>query len=109
MRTLASRVKWAGLLFTGLTVLAQGTPDYELAPIEYSTRTPSNRMSRAEKRLTAERPPVTEGRFLKWLLEQNDVPVDSQILVFAKTSLQRDLIAPRQPRSLFFNEDLYIG
>ncbi len=91
------------------TASGQGTPDYELAPIEYSTRTPSNRMSQAEGRLTAKRPKVTEGRFLRWLLEENGVSPDSQVLVFAKTSLQRDLIAPRQPRSLYFNDDLYIG
>lgn len=88
---------------------AQGTPDYELAPIEYSTRTPSNRISQAEGRLTAKRPKVTGGPFLRWLLEENGVSPDTQVLVFAKTSLQRDLIAPKQPRSLFFNDDLYIG
>ena len=88
---------------------AQGTPDYELPPIEYSQRTPENRISRLEATLAASRPPVTEAPFLRWLLEQTAVPVASQVLVFSKTSLQRDLIAPRQPRSLYFSDDLYIG
>lgn len=88
---------------------AQGTPDYELPPIEYSARTPTNQISRLEPKLNANRPKITEGPFLRWLLEQAGVPVESQVLVFSKTSLQRDLIAPRQPRSLYFSDDLYIG
>ena len=88
---------------------AQGSPDYELPPIEYSATEPSNRITRITAKLNATRPPVTEAKFLRWLLQENEVPVESQVLVFAKTSLQRDLIAPRQPRSLYFNDDLYIG
>jgi len=87
----------------------QGSPDYELPPIEYSASEASNRITRLTAKLNATRPPVTEGRFLRWLLQETQVPVDSQVLVFSKTSLQRDLIFPRQPRSLYFNDDLYIG
>lgn len=99
---------WA-LWMAARTVLGQGTPDYELAPIEYSARTPSNRISRAEADLAARRPKEVEGAFLRWLLKETGVPVESQVLVFSKTSLQRDLIHPRQPRSMFFSDDLYIG
>ena len=88
---------------------AQGSPDYELPPIEYSTTEASNRITRLTAKLNASRPRVHEGRFLRWLLQETDVPVESQVLVFSKTSLQRDLITPRQPRSLYFNDDLYIG
>lgn len=87
----------------------QGNPDYELPPIEYSASTPTNRITRLTPKLNASRPDVTESRFLRWLLSETDVPVESQVLVFSKTSLQRDLITPRQPRTLYFNEDLYIG
>jgi hypothetical protein len=90
-------------------VRGQGTPDYELPPIEYSARAPSNRISRAESDLAARRPKEVEGVFLRWLLGETGVPVESQVLVFSKTSLQRDLIHPRQPRSMFFSDDLYIG
>lgn len=96
-------------LATPPPVPAQGSPDYELPPIEYSATAPSNRITRLTDHLNATRPPVTEGRFLRWLLQETGVPVDSQVLVFSKTSLQRDIISPRQPRSLFFNDDLYIG
>jgi hypothetical protein len=33
----------------------------------------------------------------------------SQMLVFSKTSMQRDRIAPRTPRALYFNDDVYVG
>ncbi|MCC7377254.1 MAG: hypothetical protein IT581_21510 [Verrucomicrobiales bacterium] len=89
---------------------AQGTPDYELPPIDYSARSPSNRITRLEARHANARPnTLTDAAFLRWLLTTNQVPIESQVLVFSKTSLQRDLIQPKQPRSLFFSDDLYIG
>ncbi|NBX35504.1 hypothetical protein EBR16_09150, partial [bacterium] len=44
-----------------------------------------------------------------WLLEQLQVPVESQLLVFSKTSLQRALISPVNPRALYFSDDAYVG
>jgi len=96
-------------LLSAPVACGQGLPDYELPPIEYSTTTPSNRITRLTPKLNASRPAVTEAPFLRWLLNATEVPVESQVLVFSKTSLQRDLIAPRQPRSLYFNDDLYVG
>ena len=37
------------------------------------------------------------------------MPVSSQMLVFSKTSLQRQRISPRHPRALYFNDDVYVG
>lgn len=47
--------------------------------------------------------------YLRSLLEALDVPVSSQVLVFSKTSLQRDRIGPRTPRAIYFNDDVYVG
>lgn len=33
----------------------------------------------------------------------------SQMLVYSKTSLQRNCISPRTPRALYFNDDVYVG
>ncbi|MFN0066284.1 MAG: hypothetical protein ACKVYV_01485 [Limisphaerales bacterium] len=93
-------------------VRAQTTPDYELPPIDYSASAPSNRLTAFQARLgaAASARPAAQGReFLRWLLEQLDVPVASQVLVFSKTSLQRDLISPEHPRAVYFNDDLYVG
>ncbi len=87
----------------------QGLPDYEQPPIEYSTRAPTNRITRLESALATQRPPVTEARFVAWLLGELGVPVESQVLVFSRTSLQRDLIRPEHPRALYYSDDLYVG
>lgn len=43
------------------------------------------------------------------LLKELKIPQSSQMLVFSKTSLQRHLIGPKNPRALFFNDDVYVG
>jgi hypothetical protein len=50
-----------------------------------------------------------EHGYLKGLLDELDVPVSSQGLVFSRTSLQTDRIGPWAPRALYFNDDVYIG
>ncbi len=50
-----------------------------------------------------------EFGYLPSVLEQLDVPVSSQTLVFSKTSLQISRISPRHPRALYFNDDVYVG
>ena len=43
------------------------------------------------------------------MLRALKVPVASQGLVFSKTSLQLDRIAPWTPRAIYFNDDVYVG
>lgn len=47
--------------------------------------------------------------FLPALLKTLGIPVSSQGLVFSRTSLQTDKIAPWSPRALYFGDDVYIG
>jgi hypothetical protein len=47
--------------------------------------------------------------YLPAVLEALDVPMSSQSLVFSRTSLQVDMIAPWAPRALYFNDDVYVG
>jgi hypothetical protein len=47
--------------------------------------------------------------YLPALLEALGVSKASQMLVFSKTSFQRERISPRTPRSLFFNVEVYVG
>src|SRR5438477_7439563 len=47
--------------------------------------------------------------YLQSLLKELKVPVESQVLVYSKTSFQRDLIFPDKPRAVYFNDDVYIG
>ncbi len=47
--------------------------------------------------------------YLLSVLEALKVPRASQMLVFSKTSFQRERISPRSPRALFFNDNVYVG
>jgi hypothetical protein len=52
-----------------------------------------------------------EGRqgYLLSLLEALDVPVESQVAVFSKTSLQSRLIEPKNPRAIYFNDSVAVA
>ena len=43
------------------------------------------------------------------VLEKLNIPRSSQMLVFSKTSFQRERISPHTPRALFFSDDIYVG
>jgi hypothetical protein len=47
--------------------------------------------------------------FLQSLLRDLDVNVDSQLLVFSKTSFHADLISPKAPRAVYFNDNVFVG
>lgn len=47
--------------------------------------------------------------YLPAVLKALDIPVESQVLVFSKTSLQFVKIAPETPRALYFNDDTAVG
>lgn len=86
--------------------------EFEREPINYSRSAPNNAISRLQERLERNDAKLEfEPHFgyLKSLLKELDVPASSQTLVFSKTSLQRNRITPRTPRSLYFNDEMYIG
>jgi len=47
--------------------------------------------------------------YLPSLLEHLDINVDSQTLVFSKTSFQHAIIHPKNPRALYFNDEVAVG
>ena len=47
--------------------------------------------------------------YLRSLLDHLNVPVESQMFVYSKTSLQSPLISPSNPRALFFNDNVAVG
>src|SRR4051812_19163391 len=79
--------------------------EFDGPPINYLTAQPNNRVAqlidrqeRGEATLTASTPLET----LRILLRELHVPESSQMLVFSKTSMQRDKISSRTPRALYF-------
>ena len=47
--------------------------------------------------------------YLPALLDELDIPRSSQLLVFSKTSAQFRSINPRNPRAIYFNDEVYVG
>ena len=47
--------------------------------------------------------------YLPSLLEHLHINVDSQMLVFSKTSFQQAIINPKNPRVLYFNDEVSVG
>jgi hypothetical protein len=92
--------------------VALAADENELPPIEYSRSTPDNCVSKLQDLLeggTAQLKHDDAQGFLPELLKALDVPVESQMLVFSKTSLQRDRISPKTPRAIYFNDEVYVG
>lgn len=91
---------------------AQGDDEYERPPIRYSATEPHNKVAALQRDLLNKKTRLKhDDRFgyLPALLSQLNVPVESQLLVFSKTSRQRDRISPRTPRAIYFNEETYVG
>jgi hypothetical protein len=47
--------------------------------------------------------------YLPAVLKQLGINVDSQVLVFSRTSIQTSHISPRTPRAIYFNDDTAVG
>ena len=103
-----------GILFTlwAVPAFGQSFNDYDLKPHDYFGARLSDPMSVLLKRLGEPNKALGEanGRpLVERLLKELNIPVESQVLVFTKTSLQRRVVSPESPRALYFNEDVYLG
>jgi hypothetical protein len=80
--------------------------------IRYGTAPLNNAVVEVNKKLQDGTAQLTfEGRsgFLRSALEALQIPVDSQLLVFSRASLQGRQINDQNPRALFFNERVALG
>ena len=104
-RILTSLVLAAGVL--------KGSPDFfEMSPIEYSKTASADEMTLFASEISAGKWNVASGggkEFLRAVLKRFDVPEESQVLVFSKTSLQNSLINQGNPRAIYFSPDAYVG
>jgi hypothetical protein len=95
-----------------ITVLAQAQRLAEHPAIAYSTTAPADAVARLQKAIDAgeTRLEFDAARgYLPSLLKALNIPVSSQGLVFSRTSLQVDRIAPWTPRAIYFSDDVYVG
>ncbi|GIW89443.1 MAG: hypothetical protein KatS3mg108_3767 [Isosphaeraceae bacterium] len=100
-------------LILALGVVAAGQElAYERPPIDYLKAEAEDPVARLQERL--DRGEVELKReaglgYLRSVLEHLGVPVESQGLVFSRTSFQRDRIRPESPRAIYFGDDVYVG
>jgi len=80
--------------------------------IRYSSAPLNNAVADANRKLQEGAGQLTfEGRsgFLRSALEALQIPVDSQLLVFSRLSLQGRRVGEQNPRALFFNDRVALG
>src|SRR5690349_20469904 len=100
------------LLVVGLTTTLVAAQDFERPPIDYSKRQPTDRVAQLLEAIKSGKQELKHDEqfgYLPAVLEALDVPRSSQMLVFSNTSLQRQRIAPRTPRAIYFSDDVYVG
>lgn len=88
-----------------------GTLD-EHPAIQYETRPVMDAVGRLDAQLAAGSLRLERDSrmgFLPSVLEALDVPVESQVLVFSKSGLQRAYTHPKNPRALYYNGSVVVG
>ena len=96
----------------GVAALAQYSSLSEHSAIAYSKTAPTDAVARLQASIERGETVLEFDEahgYLPALLRALDVPVSSQSLVFSRTSLQVDRIAPWSPRALYFNDHIYVG
>jgi hypothetical protein len=115
---IAMALATAGLA-TSLAVRVAGQPaaDYpgvldEHPAIQYDTR-PTNdpvaRLNDALRRGTRTLTHEAQFGYLRAVLDALAVPVESQVLVFSKSGIQRAFTSPENPRALYYNPSVVVG
>jgi len=85
---------------------------FDEGTINYSKAKDTSPIARLQERLDQGAATLAydeEHGYLPALLRALKIQTNSQMLVFSKTSFQRERITPKTPRALYFNDDVYVG
>jgi len=79
--------------------------------IQYATRPTTDRVARLRHEIANGRSLQRDARtgYLRPILGALGIPVESQLLVFSKTGVQRAYTSPHTPRALYFDESVAIS
>ena len=106
-------IAWSTTLIQGqVAVRNQGYVPFSDAPINYRTAELHDPVAVLQQQLDSGKASLQyepEHGYLRSVLQLLKVPIDSQTLVFSKTSFQYKKISPDHPRALYFNDDVYVG
>lgn len=99
-------------MFLAIACLSIAEELCNLAPVYYDKAQTDNAVSRLQRQILTGKKSIKQpvGKdFLLTVLKELDVPVESQVLVFSKTSLQTKLISHSTPRAIYFSDTTYVG
>jgi len=85
---------------------------YDHAAIQYPTRSTNDPVARLQQKLDSGAVKLdfdAKFGYLPSLLKHLGINIDSQMLVFSKTSFQGPKISPKKPRALYFGDDVAVG
>ena len=100
------------VLALGVVAGAQMASIAEQDPINYSKSWPADPVAKLQEKIDSGAATLAFDEahgYLPAVLKALSVPVSSQGLVFSRTSLQVDRIAPWTPRAIYFNDEVYVG
>jgi hypothetical protein len=106
----------AGIVAGAVALLAElggaslASPDHPA--IGYDTRPVNDAVAQLNRKIQSGQAQLKfEGvqGYLRSLLHALDIPIESQMVVFSKTSLQMHLISPQHPRTIFFNDRVAVA
>lgn len=89
-----------------------GKLPYRQPPVDYFGAETDDAVAKLESRLEQGEVSLEfkqEQGYLRAVLDALEVPVASQMLVFAKNSVNARIISPENPRALYFNDEVYVG
>src|SRR4051812_20440429 len=111
IKRLHSLLTVIGAIASASPALAQSNENFEQPPINYSATKPHDVIAAVEAQIAGGDLKLsgTSRTILLRVLEALKIPVETQLLVFSKTSFQRARINPHRPRALFFSDTCYIG
>ena len=102
-----------GIGWLGMVSGLHGAVDFwDLPPLRYSDTAATDPVAKLAAEIASGRRGIEGATVLdrlRFVLNLLEVPEESQVLVFSKTSKQNPLINPANPRALYFNERSYVG
>lgn len=101
-------------IFLSLACLSSyllGQKSYDSAPINYYDSEAIDKISAyfADPENVKDWKRSGRSVYLQSFLDAFDIPASSQSLVFSKTSLQASRIRPKNPRAIYFNDEIYVA
>ena len=84
----------------------------DVPQVAYSSAPVANRVSELAERIHDGRVQLkfdARSGYLQAVLDALQIPAESQVATFAKNSFQADLIDRRNPRALYFSDDVAVG